>query len=91
MWKVIKNYPKYEVNELGVIRIIKTQKVLTQYKNNCGYYRVMLISPMNKKHNEYVHRLVAEAFIPNPLNNKYVNHKDENTRNNNVSNKCSFI
>ena len=33
-----------------------------------------------------MHRLVADAFIPNPNGLKYVNHKDENKMNNNVSN-----
>jgi hypothetical protein len=34
----------------------------------------------------FVHRLVAKAFIPNPLNLEMVNHKDENPLNNNVDN-----
>lgn len=34
----------------------------------------------------YKHRLVAEAFIPNPEGYKYVNHKDHNKSNNDVSN-----
>ena len=34
----------------------------------------------------YVHRLVACAFIPNPLNLPYINHKDENAQNNSVDN-----
>lgn len=39
-----------------------------------------------KRKNMYVHRLVAEAFIPNPLGLKTVNHKDENKLNNAVAN-----
>lgn len=86
MWKQIKNYPRYEINELGDVRIIETKYVLTKYKNSSGYYRVMLLSPLKVKHNEFIHRLVAETFIPNPNNYKYVNHKDENKNNNAVQN-----
>lgn len=40
----------------------------------------------NKKRRTSVHRLVAEAFIDNPLNLPQINHKDENKANNHVSN-----
>ena len=39
-----------------------------------------------KRKNYYVHRLVAKAFIPNPLNKPEVNHKDYDRSNNSVSN-----
>lgn len=52
-----------------------------------GYYAVYLYDEKAKKQVwRYVHRLVAEAFIPNPNNYEEVNHKDENTFNNNVEN-----
>jgi len=51
--------------------------------NNVGYLRIALT--INNKL-QYVHRLVAEKFIPNPLNKKSINHKDGNRSNNHVNN-----
>lgn len=39
-----------------------------------------------QRYKKTIHRLVAEAFIPNPNNYPCINHKDENKENNNVSN-----
>lgn len=50
-----------------------------------GYLDVKLIKDGVSKH-FYVHRLVAEHFIPNPNNLPQVNHKDKNPSNNNVEN-----
>ena len=60
-------------------------KELTQRMSNSGYLQVGLA--INKHPTMfYVHRLVAEAFIPNPEGKPQVNHKDLNKCNNNVQN-----
>lgn len=51
-----------------------------------GGYRIVTIWVNGKQENHYVHRLVAEAFIPNPEDKPEVNHKDGNKQNNNVNN-----
>ena len=43
-------------------------------------------SSTNKRIDKYIHRLVAEYFLPNPKGYKYVNHLDTNRSNNNVHN-----
>lgn len=52
---------------------------------SCGYFYVGLNAP-NKKKKGRVHRLVAMAFIPNPLNLTQVNHKNGNKLDNRVEN-----
>lgn len=82
-WKKIKrNNVDYEINSEGKIRIIGNEQFNISIYNFNGYDFVYL----TKKKMEYVHRLVAQAFIPNPNNYPCVNHKDGNKLNNRVEN-----
>lgn len=83
-WKIIDDFTDYKVNEKGEVYSIKTNKILKQYKKK-NYLGVCLYKD-NKRKFRLVHRLVANAFIDNPYNLPQINHKDENTMNNNVSN-----
>lgn len=81
-WKDIKEYEGlYQVSDWGNVRSLNYNKtgktkLLNPAKNTHGYLFVYLYKGGKRKHN-LVHRLVAEAFIPNPLNLPYVNHKSE--------------
>ena len=82
-WKQIPNLP-YEISSLGKIRNLQG-KVLKTYIQNSGYEQIK-INYQGLHIHKSIHRLVAEAFIPNPNNLPIVNHKDENPANNIVSN-----
>ena len=56
------------------------------FDNGSGYLRVGLRNANHEYKKHYVHRLVAQAFIPNPENKPNVNHIDCNTHNNSVEN-----
>lgn len=87
IWKEIKGYEGlYAVSNKGRVKNLKSGKVLKNIINTHGYSMVSLPKGDGKSKNMLVHRLVAEAFIPNPLNLLQVNHIDENKRNNDVSN-----
>lgn len=60
--------------------------ILSQYIGNTGYKEIGLYSGPNTSKVHLIHRLVAEAFIPNPNNYRTVNHKDGNKLNNQVEN-----
>lgn len=88
-WKAIDGYDGlYEVSSLGRVRSLKYGKVrvLRPGKVGVGYLQVSL-SKDNKAKRFYVHRLVANAFIPNNDESKnQVNHIDECKQNNRASN-----
>lgn len=88
MWKKIDVNKNYSVDENGNVRNDKRMTLLKPYDNKAGrgYLYVCLYNRHTKTGAYGVHRLVAKAFIPNPLNKKQVNHKDGNTKNNNVNN-----
>lgn len=81
-------YKDYYITENGQVWSKKSNKFLKQSIGRAGYFRVTILNEEGKSIGVNVHRLIAEAFIPNP-NPKYktqVNHIDENKLNNNISN-----
>lgn len=100
IWKDISGYEGvYQVSNWGNVKSLERsvnikssskklfpvkEKILTPSKNT--RYCFVTLRKNKKSYRHSVHRLVAEAFIPNPLNLPEVNHKDENKRNNSVDN-----
>ena len=80
-WKTVTNFSNYQVSNLGNAKNIKTNKMLKLHNSGRGYLQVSL-SKNGKTKQFYIHRLVAEHFIPNPENKPEVNHIDENIQNN---------
>jgi hypothetical protein len=75
----------YFVSEDG--SIFKGEKRIAQSKMTRGYLSVSLYYQGNSRGKTfYVHRVIAETFIPNPNNLPLVNHIDGDKHNNNVSN-----
>jgi hypothetical protein len=73
----VSNYGRVLSLAKTTIRGRKYDKILSASKKDNGYYTVSI-----NGNNEYVHRLVAKAFIDNPNNLNEINHKDEDKSNN---------
>ena len=78
MLKKIVGYERYYVNEIGEVFSVKKNSTIKicQWLSTTGYYKVCL-HKNNTKHEHYVHRLVAQAFVPNPNNLPQVMHKND--------------
>lgn len=93
IWKPVKDYPNYQISNLGRVKSLNykrsgEEKILKSCTDDNGYYQVSL-SRNGKNKTCKIHRLVAEAFIPNPNNLPQVNHKDED-KNNNIPNNLEW-
>lgn len=84
-WRPVVGYEGlYEVSNTGQVINIKTGHILKQHKDKDGYWVLSLKRDKYKTY--FTHRLIAQAFIPNPDNLPMVNHKDEDKSNNRVTN-----
>ncbi len=85
---VIGHENNYLVSNLGKIKSLNYRKtkgvhhILAQMNHSQGYLSCVL----GRGESYLIHRIVAEAFIPNPLGKAFVNHKDGNKKNNRVEN-----
>lgn len=102
VWVDIKGYEElYQISNMGRVRrkakmvnvgiknvkkAFKQEMVLKPLKLTKGYLGVVLYDKDSKGKTYKIHRLVAQAFIPNPNNLPQVNHIDGNKENNNVNN-----
>lgn len=91
-WKDIEGYEGlYQVSDEGqVISLVidshRRGRILKPMKTHKGYLNVDLVDKDGVKKSFRIHRLVAQAFLPNPLNLPQVNHKNEDKTDNRVEN-----
>ena len=75
----------YQISNFGNVKSLKRNIILKPSSNGKGYLHIILYKNCKSKVGR-IHRLVAQAFIPNPENKPQINHIDGNKSNNNVNN-----
>lgn len=75
-----------KINGNGESKYLKNGRLMTQFRTPKDYCRLQLVTEEGCQKNYMVHRLVAQAFIPNPEEKPEVNHKDGNKSNNHKEN-----
>lgn len=91
-WKIIAEFPKYEVSTFGRIKNIQTGRIRKPQLNRDGYFYMHLMITNVKTRNIKVHRMVADTFLPKIDGKRFVDHIDGVKTNNSLSNLrwCSF-
>ena len=90
IWRDIKDYPNYMVSNLGNVKSLcnnktRKEKIIKKGKDSGGYLFVNLHKKGKVKY-YYVHRLVAEVFMPNPDNKPCIDHINTDKTDNSVEN-----
>lgn len=75
--KQIPEFPNYSVTEDGEVFNTHRNKWIKRYQRSDGYFTIVLYGGiLKRKQNFLIHRLIASAYIPNPDNKPYINHKN---------------
>ena len=86
-WRSVSGNANYQVSNIGRVRNVKTEKILKPRVGGSGKcYFIVALYKDNTRANSYIHRLVAQEFIDNPVNKKYVDHIDHNKTDNTILN-----
>ena len=85
VFRMINEFPRYDVSNFGLVRNRKTGRLMKAGDNGKGYLIVWLYKD-KKRYTRTIHRLVCETFIDNPNNYKCCDHLDRCKTNNHVSN-----
>ena len=86
MWTKIARNTNYSINKDGEVRNDTTGRIKKPSTNKKNGYLIIDLYKDNNSKKVPVHRLVAEAFIPNPENKATVDHIDGNRKNNSIDN-----
>jgi hypothetical protein len=83
-WVNINGYNNYQVSQFGRVRNSETGKILKPVLRN--KYNIVVLCENNNPKQYVIHRLVADAFLHNHQNKKFVDHIDNNRLNNHIDN-----
>jgi hypothetical protein len=89
-WRQINGFKDYYVSNFGRVanfnyRNTGKRILMKTFTTKAGYYQIALVNN-GKRIKKYIHRLIAEAFIPNPQNKPEIDHIDTNRKNNSINN-----
>lgn len=81
-------HTRFIISSNGHVVSLSTYRPMKLTKLPNGYYYLPIIvqKPKRRTHTSYIHRLIAETFIPNPDNKPQINHKDGDKSNNCIEN-----
>lgn len=90
-WRQIKGFENYYVSDYGRVanfnyRNTGKRILMKPFNTKVGYEQIALVDKNGKRVKKYIHRLIAEAFIPNPQNKPEIDHIDTNRKNNSINN-----
>ena len=86
MWKKIKGFENYSINENGEVRNDSKNSIKKSYFNKKNGYYYIDLCKCDKSYKRPIHRLLAEAYIPNLNNKPTVDHIDGDRKNNSLNN-----